>query len=125
MNKRLSINVAASLAACAVLLIFSITQVSAGEVTLKWDANDPAPDGYMLFQRTMAGTYDYAAPVWSGTETQRTLTVEDNVQLAFVVRAFVGNEQSGDSNEVIFTYEAPLPPVIIPGRPKTLTIEFQ
>lgn len=87
------------------LLIFSfIGFCYAADVTLAWDANIPAPDGYRLFQRlsTDAG-YNYNNPIWTGPET--TTTVRDLLPgktYFFVVRAFVEDNESGDSNEVDF-----------------------
>jgi hypothetical protein len=87
----------------------------AGQVTLKWDANNPTPKGYTLFERNATSpTYNYDAPIWptdgqDHTETTATVTVSDNEKHAFVVRAYAevtkldGTKQtvwSGDSNEV-------------------------
>ncbi len=85
----------------------------AAEVTLAWDANQPAPQGYLIFQRQQGAVYDYANPVWptdgnDHTETTCTITnLADNVTYFFVVRAYVGNDQSGDSNEVSFQASQP------------------
>ncbi len=81
---------------------------SASQVSLQWDANDPVPDGYRLYQRSEGGTFDYDNPVWTGTDTTAMvsdLTVGDSYY--FVVRAFVGSEESGDSNEVAYKPTAP------------------
>jgi len=107
----------------AVLGFFSIA-LADQTVTFQWDANSPTPDGYRLFQRTQDTTYDYATPVWQGSETSHSLTLPKG-SYAFVVRAFVADNQSGDSNEVLFTVEDQAPPVAIPGRPKQLTIIFE
>jgi hypothetical protein len=74
-------------------------------VTLAWDPNNPAPDGYRVFQRLEGESYDYSTPVWPGVgddDSQVTATI-DNLQPGvyyFVVRAYVGPDESGDSNEV-------------------------
>lgn len=82
----------------------------AGSVTLAWDANQPAPDGYRLYQRTDGGSYDYSSPVWQGAETSTTV---DNISTGetcyFVVRAYQGTDESGDSNEVSYTATGPKP----------------
>ena len=80
----------------------------AAQVTLAWDANDPVPDGYLIFQRLQGGVYDYSQPVWSGSETTCTIdNLADNTTYDFVVRAYVGTSESGDSNEVSFQYTTP------------------
>jgi hypothetical protein len=43
---------------------YSIPQTT--EVTLAWDPNDPAPDGYRIFQRMEGQSYDYSQSCWSG-----------------------------------------------------------
>lgn len=108
------------------LSIFSIFGVvNADQVTFAWENADAvAPDGYRLFIRPQIGTYDYSSPVWDGTET--TATVEINTgNYAVVARAYVGGEESADSNEVIFEVTPQPDPVIIPGRPRQLTIHFE
>lgn len=85
------------------LLIVSPLVVSAS-VTLAWDPNDPAPQGYNIYQRVEG--HDYSTPVNSNGITDTTYTVEDlqpGVTYYFVVRAFSGEDLSGDSNEVQHT----------------------
>ncbi len=78
----------------------------ADQVTLAWDAGDPAPDGYRVYKRTADTAYDYSDPAWSGEETTCTLyDLSVGVQYYFVVRAYVGTFESGDSNEVAFLLE--------------------
>ncbi len=104
----------------ALAIVFHTIAAQAAMVTLAWDANDPAPDGYRLYQRT-GGSYDYTQPIWQGAVTTCTLEVPDDVESAFVVRAFVVGGltgkmvESGDSNEVSYIK----PPV----RPQNLIIE--
>lgn len=77
----------------------------AGQVTLAWDANDPAPAGYRIYQRTTDG-YG-SAPVWEGSATTCTINIPDDVEVAFVARAYASGQitgqayESGNSNEVI------------------------
>ena len=92
------------------LLFTFIATAQAAQVTLAWDANDPTPDGYQLYQRTEGGTYDYAAPAWSGTGTSCSLdNLADETTYYYVVRAYSGGSESGDSNEVTFRSETPAP----------------
>ena len=91
-----------------VFILFATAQ--AAQVTLAWDANDPAPDGYRLYQRTEGGTYDYATPTWSGPTTSASLgNLVDNTTYYYVVRAYAGTNESGDSNEASFRSEPPAP----------------
>ena len=86
-----------------VLFILAITYrfALAADVTLEWDANQPPPTGYKLYQRLDGQAYDYTVPVWQGAETRVNLNdLEPGIQYYYVVRAFVGENESGDSNEV-------------------------
>jgi chitinase len=90
-------------------LLVAFPLVVSAAVTLQWDANDPAPTGYNLFQRRDGQSYDYVTPV--NTEViSGTSYIVDNLQPGvtyyFVVRAFVGSDQSGDSNEVAYAEPA-------------------
>jgi chitinase len=104
-----------SVLACALFFIFTcVTGAMAASVTLAWDANDPVPDGYRLFRRVENQAYNYSQPVWSGSGTTCTLDgFSDGTTYYFVVRAYVAQDESGDSNEVAYktaatTNEAPL-----------------
>ena len=99
--------------ALVLFLCFCLPLTShAFQVTLAWDANDPAPDGYRLFQRTEGGTYNYNTPVWNGAGTSATVDqLAENTTYHFVVRAFMGDNESGNSNEVVYRYEPPAPVV--------------
>ena len=46
---------------------YSVPQTA--EVTLAWDPNDPAPDGYYIYQRTEGQSYEYSQPCWTGPGT--------------------------------------------------------
>ena len=118
--------------AFSVFLLTAPCLVLAADVTLAWDANDPAPTGYAIFQRDFAsGGYDYANPIWptdgaDHQETTCTITVPDDVESAFVSRAYVkqtlldGTVQtdwSGDSTEVTHL------PDITPAAPQGLILQ--
>ena len=84
--------------------------LQAAQVTLAWDANNPTPDGYRLYQRLENQNYDYARPAWQGSATTCTLNdLQDGARYYFVVRAFSGSQDSGDSNEVNFETTATNP----------------
>lgn len=94
----------------ALALLMIAVPAMAAQVTLAWDANDPAPEGYRLFQRTETTAYDYEAPVWTGTVTTCTIDgLVPGVMYYFVVRAYQDLDESGDSNEVSFKGIIPAP----------------
>ncbi|BBO82741.1 hypothetical protein DSCO28_33070 [Desulfosarcina ovata subsp. sediminis] len=83
-----------------------IPKTYAGQATLAWDANDPAPEGYRVYQRAEGNAYDYSNPAWTGTDTSCPLNnLVDGTTYAFVVRAFSGTLESADSNEVTYYVE--------------------
>lgn len=102
------------------MILLSSAFVQAADVTLAWDANTPTPTGYRLFVR-QGPAYDYANPAWQGTATTCTVTVPDDAESAFVVRAYqvgavTGQEvESGDSNEVSY--------IPVPASPGNLIIQ--
>jgi hypothetical protein len=109
----------------AILMLVGAGLVCAdGNLTFSWTANDPAPEGYRLFQRASGQPYDYTAPVWSGTGTTCTISAIPDGTYAWVLRAFIGDLESPDSNEVVFTVSEQPPPVVYPCRPKQLIINF-
>lgn len=79
----------------------------AAELTLAWDAVSPRPDGYHVYQREDGKNYNYSAPAWSGAEPRCSLNgLSADMEYYFVVRAYIGSEESGDSNEVSFIAES-------------------
>lgn len=87
---------------------YSVPQTA--EVTLAWDANDPAPEGYRIYQRAEGDAYDYSQPVWTGSATTGTVyNLLYDTTYYFVVRAYEGTLESADSEEV--TYSTPASPV--------------
>jgi hypothetical protein len=84
-------------------MMLLVALARAGSVTLAWDPNSPAPEGYRIFSRVDGQTYNYAAPAWSGaTATCKIEGLQASTTYFFVARAFKGADQSGDSNEVKF-----------------------
>lgn len=78
------------------------------EVTLAWDPNDPAPDGYRIYQRTEEQSYDYSQPCWTGPGNTGTVyNLDWDTTYYFVVRAYAGTLESADSEAV--SYVSPLP----------------
>jgi hypothetical protein len=86
------------------LIALTTTTVMAASVTLRWDANTPAPEGYRVFARQDGQAYDYSQPAWQGTATTCALdNLAGKTTHYFVVRAFDGNQESADSVEVSYT----------------------
>jgi len=82
----------------------SATLALAANVTLKWDANDPVPEGYRVFVRAEGASYNYATPIWEDNLTECTLIgLTEGVTYHFVVRAYDGALESADSEEVSYT----------------------
>ena len=122
----------------AMLLILTLFAGAAlaADVQLAWDANDPAPTGYAVFVRPIAGVYDYndmAYDVGSAlTVTIPALT--EGQTYAFVARAYVEytdaagdtvRNWSGDSNEVVYTPSEAPQQIVIPQRIKGIRIIFE
>ncbi|MCB2148048.1 MAG: PKD domain-containing protein [Deltaproteobacteria bacterium] len=83
---------------------FGATLAYSANVTLQWDANDPAPEGYRVFAREGSQSYNYDNPLWENNLTTCTLTgLTEGVTYHFVVRAFDGGLESADSQEVSYT----------------------
>lgn len=96
-----------------ILLVFSLwglRAADAAEIGLAWDQNDPVPDGYRVFQRIEGGQYDYTKPVCDTKETKCTVIgLVPATLYHFVARAYMGTDESGDSNEVQFAAPVPAP----------------
>lgn len=90
--------------ASIVFIAGSVTLVFSANVTLRWDANVPAPEGYRVFAREGSQGYHYEDPIWEENNTTCTLIgLSEGVSYHFVVRAFDGELESADSEEVSYT----------------------
>lgn len=90
------------------ILFFTAICAMAANVTLQWDPNVPAPEGYRVFARESGQSYNYNNPIWEDSLTTCTLVgLTEGVTYHFVVRAFDGALESADSAEVTYT-----PPVV-------------
>ena len=86
------------------ILTVTVTSAYSANVTLQWDANDPTPEGYRVFAREGSQSYNYDYPLWENNLTTCTLTgLTEGVTYHFVVRAFDGDLESADSEEVSYT----------------------
>ena len=83
------------------LLVLTTTAVAAASVSLRWDPNDPAPEGYRVFSRKSNQAYNYSQPDWEGKAVTCTIAnLEDQSEYYFVVRAYDESLDSADSEEV-------------------------
>lgn len=88
---------------CIIILGLTPNLQADCQVTLSWDPNSVTPDGYRLFQRESGSTYDYKDYADAGQQTSYTISgLTDDTTYHFVVRAYLGSEESGDSNEATF-----------------------
>ena len=97
-----------NLQALIILLLIGIPIISIAEteVTLQWDFNDPAPEGYRVYCREEGRGYDYQDFWWQGDSSFNRCTIgglDENATYYFVVHAFSGDDESGDSNEVRYS----------------------
>jgi len=127
----------------ASLLYLVLLLVPAGlyaecQVTLAWDANHPTPDGYRLFQRASGESYNYHIFTDVGLSTSHAVSgLSDNTTYHFVVRAYVGSQESGDSNEATYTCNGsaggagttssnpPLQPVAVTPADQTMDVSLR
>ena len=93
--------------ATTIMLLASVSSVIGAQLTLAWDANNPAPEGYQVYGREEGQNYDYDEPWWQGDSTFTQCTIDElseNKTYFFVVRAFLNDDVSSDSNEVRYPY---------------------
>lgn len=110
-----------TLIASLCMFFMPATIAMAASVTLRWDANDPTPEGYLVFAREAGQSYDYTHPAWQGSDVTCTIsTLTQGTTYHFVVRAYEGALESADSEEVSYT-----PPIsdVPPDTPSVLQIE--
>jgi hypothetical protein len=67
---------------------------------LEWSPNGPKPEGYRLYRRFAGEAYDYSAPIYQGPEIRFVAACPAGKTCFWVVRAYKGEHESGDSNEV-------------------------
>ncbi|MDX2454767.1 choice-of-anchor U domain-containing protein [Desulfosarcina sp.] len=92
-----------------------VTFAHSANVTLRWDANVPAPEGYRVFARAGTQNYQYDLPLKQIDDTTCTLIgLNEGVTYHFVVRAYDGALESADSEEVSYT-----PAAVVPNQAPT------
>jgi hypothetical protein len=95
------------------LLICYSPNALAKEISLSWDSNENAVDGYNIYSRSVDGKYDYRSPILNLLSSKCTpescetsVTIPDTLNVYFVVRAYSKSGiESLDSNEVFFDAE--------------------
>ena len=106
--------------ASIVIIAGIATFAHSANVSLRWDANVPAPEGYRVFYRQGAQSYNYHNPLKQIALTTCTLTgLNEGVTYYFVVRAYDGELESADSEEVSYTPAAVVPnqaPMAVAGH---------
>ena len=103
-----------------ILLLFLVPSIIfANQVQLQWDPVEQEIDGYKMFMRTDNSNYNYYSPVWVGTDiTCIIYGLEESIKYFFIVRAYIENKISTNSNEVCYIpgfgeceiIEGPFPP---------------
>ena len=90
--------------AAIVLALLLVAPVQAADVTFAWEYDDTSViDGFRIFIRQDGQAYDYADPTWTGTTLGGTVNgLANDTQYAAVVRAYKGQLESKDSDEVEF-----------------------
>ncbi len=77
------------------------------DATLKWGNGNDQIEGYYVFGREEGQEYDYDEPWWQGDATFGECTIdelEEDKTYFFVIRAYIGDNVSADSNEARFSY---------------------
>ena len=107
------------------IIMIGVTHAYGASVSLRWDANDPSPQGYRVFVRESSQNYDYDHPIWEDSVTACTLAgLVEGVTYHFVVRAFEGDLESADSEEVSYTPQSATADSDGDGMPDAWEIEY-
>lgn len=105
---------------------FLAHEAFAADIHLGWDANDPAPDGYRIFQREEGGVYDNYAPVWEGSGTIASITLPDtdvDKKYYWVVRAYDNDLEGANSQEIGVTLK-PDGSYVFPAEPQGFEAQY-
>ena len=88
---------------CFIFILLPTSLHAECQVTLTWDPNNPTPEGYRLYQRESDTQYNYQSFTDVGPYTSYTVSgLTEGDTYHFVVRAYIGAEESGNSNEATF-----------------------
>ena len=70
-------------------------------ISVTWEPNDPAPQGYRVYRCTKGQSYDFSSPLWEGAGTSAIVAAPPVGEThCFVVRAFDGDLEGLGSDEV-------------------------
>jgi len=83
-----------------IFLVFLAGPAFAGGINLAWDYPYDQPDGFRLYARQSGGEYDEPILEIAGDTLTGFVTVPTAGQWYFVCRAYIGNQESANSNEV-------------------------
>ena len=90
----------------ALVILVPATAHALTPVTVAWDANDPVPDGYILYWGTSSGNYPNSHDV--GAATQYTIPgLQDGLTYYFAVKAYDDGNESAYSQEISHTVGTP------------------
>jgi hypothetical protein len=97
-----------SLGLCILIFLIAFPTFSHAscEVTLQWKADTAVCEGYYVFGREAGQNYNYTEPWWFGDSSFGSCSfddLEEGKTYYFVIRAYAGNNESADSNEVSFS----------------------
>jgi hypothetical protein len=87
------------------LVAFPTVSHALCEVTLQWNSDPSTCEGYYVFGREDGQDYNYMEPWWYGDSSFSACTFDDldeSKTYHFVIRAYAGDNESADSNEVSF-----------------------
>lgn len=104
------------------IIIFILSSVSYGaDVTLAWDPSPDLIDGYRIYYGTSSGNYTDSIDVGNTNQATITILIETTTYF-FVARAYDTSGESGNSNEVSWSYNVPdliAPSINVTGPSRT------
>ena len=86
----------------ALVILVPATAHALTPVTVAWDENNPAPEGYIVYWGTSSGNYSDSYDV--GAATQYTIPgLQDGLTYYFAVKAYDDGNESDYSQEISHT----------------------
>ena len=105
-------------------LQLTITMAFSLPISFSWTHSTPdTVDGYRLYVKIYPD--GESLPVWDGTELECTFEAVEGVKYGFHATAYNEWGESLKSQEIIYTAEEPVAPIVIPSRPTSITIRFE
>lgn len=88
---------------CLIFILIPFSLHAECQVSLTWDPNTPNPTGYRLYQREADTQFNYEISTDVGQNTTYTVSgLTEGTTYHFVVRAYLGADESGNSNEATY-----------------------